>query len=204
MIRFALRVWTLAGVLACAAPGCTRNPDAGAERPRASHAAHDAASPVPSTGSTAPAIRRANPPGPAPRGMVWLPGGEFWMGCEGCGMPDALPVHLVSVDGFWMDRTPVTNAAFAAFVSATHYVTVAERRPDPADFPGVPKDKLVPGSVVFTPPGGPVPLDDYSRWWRYVPDANWRGSEMIYRAAGVRASVSRSAAKRSGSAQLPS
>jgi formylglycine-generating enzyme len=106
--------------------------------------------------------------------MVWVPGGEFWMGCEDCGMPDALPAHLVSVDGFWMDRTPVTNAAFAAFVNATHYVTVAERRPDPKDFPGVPQEKLVPGSTLFTPPRDPVPLDDYSQWWRYVPGATWR------------------------------
>ena len=116
-------------------------------------------------------------PEPAPDGMVWIPGGEFWMGCENCGMPDALPVHLVSVAGFWMDRTPITNQQFAAFVKATGYVTVAERRPDSEEFPGVPPDSLVPGSVVFTPPSRPVPLDDYSRWWRYVPGANWRHPE---------------------------
>ena len=75
-------------------------------------------------------------PAPAPAGMVWIPGGTFWMGCEGCGMPDALPAHLVEVDGFWMDRTPVTNADFERFVAATGYVTVAERPLDPrATFP---------------------------------------------------------------------
>jgi sulfatase modifying factor 1 len=121
-----------------------------------------------------PVVNRGEPPGTPPPGMVWIPGGEFWMGCENCGMPDALPVHLVSVAGFWMDRTPVTNRAFAEFVGATHYVTVAERRPDPKDFPDVPVEKLVPGSVLFTPPPGPVPLDDYSRWWRYAPGVNWR------------------------------
>src|SRR5262245_12370134 len=82
----------------------------------------------------------------APANMVWVPGGTFWMGCEGCDMLDALPVHRVSVDGFWMDRTPVTNAEFEQFVNATGYVTVAERQPDPKDFPGVPRDKLVAGS----------------------------------------------------------
>lgn len=170
MMRIALGTWALAGVFAGAATGCTRSPDPGAQVPPRTQAATPASAIEPRH----PAIRRADPPGPATAGMVWVPGGEFWMGCEGCGMSDALPVHLVSVDGFWMDRTPVTNAAFEAFVRATVYVTVAERRPDPADFPGVPKDKLVPGSVLFTPPSAPVPLDDYSRWWRYVPGANWR------------------------------
>jgi formylglycine-generating enzyme len=89
-------------------------------------------------------------------------------------MPDALPVHLVSVAGFWMDRTPVTNREFAAFVTASGYVTVAERAPDAKDFPDVPADRLVPGSALFTRPSHPVPLDDYSAWWRYAPGANWR------------------------------
>jgi formylglycine-generating enzyme required for sulfatase activity len=84
---------------------------------------------------------------------------------------------LVRVDGFWMDRTEVTNRQFAAFVRATGYVTVAERELDPKDFPGVPSEKLVPGSVVFTPPKGPVPLDDFLAWWSYVPGASWRHPE---------------------------
>jgi formylglycine-generating enzyme required for sulfatase activity len=109
--------------------------------------------------------------------MAWIPGGEFWMGCEDCGMPDALPLHLVSVDGFWMKTTPVTNEQFAAFVEATHYITVAERQPDPKDFPGVPPSALQPGSIVFTPPTHRVSLDDYSQWWTYVPGANWKHPE---------------------------
>jgi formylglycine-generating enzyme required for sulfatase activity len=107
--------------------------------------------------------------------MVWVPGGTFWMGCETCAMPDALPQHLVSVDGVWMDRTPVTNAEFARFVQATGYVTVAERPLDPRDFPGAPADKLVPGSVVFFTPGTqPAGLEDPSKWWKYEPGANWK------------------------------
>src|SRR5215831_14621362 len=113
----------------------------------------------------------------APANMVWIAGGTFWMGCEGCGMPDALPAHRVSVDGFWMDRTPVTNAEFQRFVNATGFVTVAERRLDPKDFPGVPLDKLVPGSAVFHATSHPVPLDNPLRWWRYTAGASWKHPE---------------------------
>ncbi len=117
------------------------------------------------------------PPGPAPKGMAWIPGGTFWMGCERCGMPDALPVHLAEVSGFWMDATPVTNAQFAAFVKATGYVTVAEKTPNPKDFPDVPPSALLPGSAVFIPPSKAVPLDDALQWWSYVAGASWRHPE---------------------------
>jgi formylglycine-generating enzyme required for sulfatase activity len=99
------------------------------------------------------------------------------MGCESCGMPDALPVHLVEVDGFWMDRGPVTNADFERFVKATGYVTVAERPLDPKEFPGVPADKLVAGSAVFSATSEPVPLDNPLRWWQYIAGANWKQPE---------------------------
>ena len=111
--------------------------------------------------------------------MVWIPGGEFWMGAGGAGfslpeMADALPVHRVALDGFWIDRTTVTNAEFAAFVAATHYVTAAERPLDPKDFPGVPAEQLKPGGVVFSPPAHPTSLADATAWWSYVAGANWR------------------------------
>jgi formylglycine-generating enzyme required for sulfatase activity len=79
-------------------------------------------------------INSGGPGGPAPEGMVWVPGGTFWMGSEE--FPDARPVHKVYVDGFWMDRTEVTNAQFAEFVRAAGYITVVERPPDPKKFPG--------------------------------------------------------------------
>jgi formylglycine-generating enzyme required for sulfatase activity len=128
--------------------------------------------------------------------MVWIPGGEFWMGgpdggpvaelrskltagepvCNGLmsGFPDADPAHRVRVDGFYIDVVEVTNDEFERFVRATGYVTVAERKPDPALFPGADPSLLVPGSVVFTPPDAPVMLDDFTQWWRYLPGANWR------------------------------
>lgn len=109
--------------------------------------------------------------------MVWIPGGTFHMGCADCGMPDTLPVHTVTVDGFWMDPAPVTNAEYAKFVEATGYFTLAEKKPDPRDLPGVPPEDIVPGSAVFTPPKNPVPLDDIRNWWTYVPGANWRHPE---------------------------
>ena len=150
---------------------CSSKPD---------HQAHHASAAKPESDAASAAAVRINdptPPGPVPDGMVWIPGGTFWMGCQDCGMPDALPVHLVAVDGFWMDRSPVTNAEFARFVTETRYVTVAERPLDPRDYPGVPRDKLVPGSAVFRPTSTPVPLDNPLQWWRYTPGADWKHPE---------------------------
>jgi formylglycine-generating enzyme required for sulfatase activity len=73
-----------------------------------------------------------------------------------------------------MDTTVVTNEAFTAFVRATGYVTVAERTPRAEDFPGAPPENLVAGSVAFSPPRHPVPLDSHYRWWSYVKGASWR------------------------------
>ena len=125
--------------------------------------------------------------GPAPTnipaGMVWIPGGEFSMGAQedaslnDVGMQattDSRPIHHVYVDGFWMDKTDVTNREFTKFVNATHYVTVAERKPRPEDFPGAPPENLVAGAVVFSPPDHMVPLNDHYQWWSYVNGANWR------------------------------
>ena len=87
---------------------------------------------------------------------------------------DARPIHRVYVDGFFMDKTDVTNAQFAQFVKATGYVTVAERTPKAEDFPGAALENLVAGSVVFSPPDHPVSLNNHLQWWSYVAGANWR------------------------------
>ncbi len=108
--------------------------------------------------------------------MVWISGGDFWMGSNS-GQADEKPVHKVSLSGYWMDKTEVTNEQFEKFVQATRYVTMAERTPNPEDFPGADPELLVPGSVVFTPPSTPVSLDDHMQWWRYVPGASWRHPE---------------------------
>jgi formylglycine-generating enzyme len=122
-------------------------------------------------------------PSRAPDGMVWIFGGEFSMGAQDppdmgtVGMQatkDSRPIHRVYVDGFFMDKTDVTNAQFAAFVKATGYVTVAERTPRAEDFPGAPPENLVAGGVVFSPPEHAVALNDHFQWWSYVKGANWR------------------------------
>jgi formylglycine-generating enzyme required for sulfatase activity len=115
--------------------------------------------------------------------MVWIPGGEFSMGAQDAsdmndvGMNatvDSRPIHRVYVDGFFMDRTDVTNAQFTRFVKATGYVTVAERKPRAEDYPGAKTEDLVAGSVVFAAPDHPVPLNNHLQWWTYVQGANWR------------------------------
>jgi sulfatase modifying factor 1 len=136
------------------------------------------------------ACRPVGPPSPdeAPAGMVWIPGGEFFMGAaEPSGMDhnavgmhatgDSRPIHKVALEGYWIDATEVTNRQFAAFVQATGHVTVAERAPTREEFPTAPPEMLVAGSVVFTPPPGPVALDDYLQWWRYQRGADWRHPE---------------------------
>jgi formylglycine-generating enzyme len=108
-----------------------------------------------------------------PDEMVAIPGGRYRMGSDAF-YPEEGPVREVEVDGFAIDRTPVTVAQFTAFVTATGYVTVAERAPDPADYPDADPSLLVPGSAVFHPTPGPVPLIDPGVWWAYVPGADWR------------------------------
>ena len=109
-------------------------------------------------------------------GMMWIPSGTFIMGSTN-GQPDELPLHPVTLDGFWMDKTEVTNEQFQKFVEATGYVTIAERKPDPKDFPGADPAMLVPGSVVFRPPAEDPGLENHYAWWKYVPGANWRHPE---------------------------
>jgi formylglycine-generating enzyme required for sulfatase activity len=106
--------------------------------------------------------------------MVWIRGGEFWMGSDEPMFKDARPWHRVYLDGFWIDKTEVTNEQFAKFVKTTGHVTVAEKTPRAEEFPGAPPENLVAGSVVFSPPDHPVPLDDHFQWWSYMKGANWR------------------------------
>ena len=103
------------------------------------------------------------------------PGSDHICADGSCTAPnDALPVHEVEVDGFWMDRTPVTNAQFARFVEATGYRTMAERTLDAVDYPGTPPENLLPGSFVFKPPVEKIDLHNHRVWWEYVHGADWR------------------------------
>jgi formylglycine-generating enzyme required for sulfatase activity len=108
----------------------------------------------------------------APDGMAFIEGGSFRMGSADF-YPEEAPVRRVELDAFWIDRHPVTVAQFRRFVKDTGHVTVAERPLDPAEYPEADPALLVPGSLVFFPTRGPVPLDDYRAWWHYVPGARW-------------------------------
>jgi formylglycine-generating enzyme len=105
--------------------------------------------------------------------MIEIPAGRFRMGSAEF-YPEERPVREVAVAAFAIQRGPVTVAQFARFAEETRYATLAERPPDPADYPDAEPSLLVPGSVVFHPTRGPVPLHDPTRWWSYVPGANWR------------------------------
>jgi sulfatase modifying factor 1 len=112
-------------------------------------------------------------PQPAARSdMIRLPGGRCTIGSSAF-YPEEAPARVVDVAPFLMDRTPVTNAQFAAFVAATGYVTLAETVPDPADYPGILPEMIVAGSIVFIAPQAGQPAGPES-WWHYVPGANWR------------------------------
>lgn len=176
-IKLTVVTLMLAGVLvstSCSDAGSTQP----TVRPGNEHANHRTVEVKPEarTGSP-PVIDTAQAPQPVPEGMVWIPAGEFSMGTDEAGFPDTRPVHRVALTGFWMDKTEVTNEQFAKFVKATGYITIAERKPKPEDYPGVPPEKLVAGSIVFTPPKGEVPLNDYRQWWAYVNGANWQHPE---------------------------
>jgi len=107
------------------------------------------------------------------REMAWVPGGEFLMGSDRH-YPEEAPAHRVAVDGFWIDRFPVTNERFQRFVRDTGHVTIAQRRPSPEAYPDAAPELLVAGSTVFVQPGHRVDLRDHYLWWRYVPGAEWR------------------------------
>ena len=109
----------------------------------------------------------------APPGMAHIPGGVFRMGSEKH-YPEEAPSHLVEVDEFWIDRTPVTNREFRKFVNATAYVTFAEIAPDAKDYPGALPHMLRAGSLMFDPPSHAVDLSDWSQWWRFQFGVNWK------------------------------
>jgi len=117
--------------------------------------------------------------------MVEVPGGRFRMGSDRF-YPEEAPVREVSVDGFWIDRHPVTVAEFRRFVKATGHVTSAEHAPNPADYPDADPELLVPGSLVFRKTSGPVDLREYRNWWAWVPGADWRHPEGPGSTAGGR------------------
>jgi len=123
-----------------------------------------------------PAPARSGPGRLPARDMVWIPPGGFLMGSDHH-YPEESPAHRVALEGFWIDRAPVTNAQFRKFVKATGHTTVAERPADPAAYPDALPERLAPASIVFVPPPGPIGTGNPYRWWQYLPGANWRHPE---------------------------
>ena len=131
--------------------------------------------------------KNQDPPNQKAEGMVWIPGGTFTIGTnDETSYPQERPAHQVSVDGFWIDETEVTNKQFSEFVKTTGYITIAELKPDweqlktqvPPGTPKPPDSLLVAGSLVYTPPAGVVvSLNDYSQWWKWTAGANWQHPE---------------------------
>ena len=109
----------------------------------------------------------------APAGMEFVPGGQFMMGSDSH-YPEEKPAHRVVVDGFWIDRTPVTNNEFRRFTEATGYITFAEIAPNAEDYPGILPEMLKPGSMVFDQPSHPVDLSNAANWWKFEIGADWR------------------------------
>lgn len=105
--------------------------------------------------------------------MAWIEGGQFTMGSNGHYAEEA-PAHQVKVDGFFIDRFPITNRQFARFVDETGHITLAEKQPNPDDYPGALPGMLFAGSLVFSPPRHRVDTTDWSRWWTYLKGADWR------------------------------
>ncbi len=163
----------IGGLLLIGLVSCNTNSQADEQARRADSAAACVAQGMPSRSATIRGATTSSNGGAGDKHeMVWIPGGTFLMGADE--FVDARPVHSVSVKGYWMDEHEVTNAEFARFVAATHYITTAERPLNPADYPSVPAEQLVPGSAVFTPPAQQVSLANPLQWWEYVKGASWQ------------------------------
>ena len=101
--------------------------------------------------------------------MVLIPGGQFLMGTddrEGYPADGEGPIRKIRLSPFWIDRTAVSNAHFAAFVEATGYQTEAEKFGWAFVFAGLLPDGFPPTRAVGQAP-----------WWRQVHGADWRHPE---------------------------
>lgn len=122
-------------------------------------------------GTYEPRVKK-DPGKPPSKNMTWIPGGTFLMGSDRH-YPEERPAHMVTVDGFWMDKYTVTNLEFKHFVEETGYITLAERPADPADYPGAIPELLVPSSVMFKKAENRVDLTNIYNWWTYLAGADW-------------------------------
>ena len=124
-----------------------------------------------------------------PDGMVWVAGKTFLQGAkttDSYAMPREKPAHRVTVDGFFIDISEVTNKQFKTFVDATNYVTIAEREIDWEELKKQlpegtlkPHDSILqPGSLIFNKNvNAVVNMNNYGQWWAWKIGANWKHPE---------------------------
>lgn len=136
-------------------------------------------------------------------GMKKLPGGKFIMGGNPLSQnedvpassqprPDEFPNNEITVNGFWIDETEVTNAQFREFINATKYITTAERPIDkaaimaqlPPGTPSPPDDLFQPGALVFVKLTGHANSYGPNDWWQFTKGASWKhphgeGSDIV-------------------------
>ncbi len=105
-------------------------------------------------------------------GMIKLDGGPFLMGtnsAEGFTADGEGPVREITLDPFYIDAAPVTNAQFREFTRASGYRTEAERFGWSFVFQGhIPEERraaLVEDTVLA------------ASWWCKVPGATWEHPE---------------------------
>jgi formylglycine-generating enzyme required for sulfatase activity len=124
-----------------------------------------------------------------PENMIWVAGKTFLQGAKNTdkfAMPREKPAHKVTVDGFYIDITEVTNKQYSKFVEATKYITIAERKIDweemktmlPANTPKPHDSILQPGSLIFNKNVNvAVNMNNYQQWWAWKIGANWKHPE---------------------------
>lgn len=116
--------------------------------------------------------------------MIYFDGGTFLMGSEN-GLPNEKPVHEVTVDPFYIDKSPVTVEQFRHFVDVTGYKTEAEKFGDSGVFHFESQQwQLLPGATWEEPfgPDGPDAEDNHPvthvSWNDAVAYASWAGKRL--------------------------
>ena len=109
-----------------------------------------------------------------PEGMLFISGGTFRMGADSLKFPEERSAPNVSVSSFCIDAHEITNAEFAKFVKATDYKTVAEIPLSKEEFPDLPDEQRLAGSLVFQPPKEDAQQVAFLSWWSWTVGANWQ------------------------------
>jgi formylglycine-generating enzyme required for sulfatase activity len=107
----------------------------------------------------------------SPEGMVWIPGGILRRN-----HPLGTTGDEITVKGFWIDRTEVTNHQFERFMRETGYVTTAEKSTAGLSVSGA-SEYLGGGSLVFAPEDSAGSTSGQATLWKWRRGAIWRSPE---------------------------